>query len=66
MPFESKGETQQNLGRSQARISRQKKLTMLTKKDRLKLAKAAAKNIVEGTIKRNQEIRKRQSTDSSN
>lgn len=66
MPFETKGKTQQNIGRSQARISRQEKMTMLTKKDRLKLSKAGAKNIVEGTIAHNKELRRRQSSDASN
>ena len=51
------GKDQQRIGRSQAKIASLTKMTLLTDKDKLKLGKAAAKNIVEGTIKHNKELK---------
>lgn len=57
---QKRGKAQQRLGRSQAKIASLKSTDTptLTKKDKLKLGKAAAKNIVEGTIASNKEKEK--------
>ena len=56
------GEAKVRVGRGQADVSRGKGRGALglTKKDKLKLGKAAAKNLVEGTIEKNRKKAKAQ------
>jgi len=52
MPFETAGQTKINVGRAQADISRGGGFG-LTNEDRLNLGKAAATNLMEGTVEEN-------------
>lgn len=61
----AKGDTQIRIGKSQAKRVRERPPEApfgkkLSNKDTLKLSKAAAKNLVQGTIKKNKAAKKKQ------
>lgn len=52
MPFETRGETQFNIGKAQAGLSREGSFG-LTDEDRLRISRAAVENMIGGTVARN-------------